>query len=160
MKTLFQSRPLHLTACILLFWKGTSIIIWLLLQEFGMLGISGDFFFSTGFASSFGLMVGAVFSESRTILIVTLAAMCLAFLVFWVFFVLLAINRSSAGFASVGFLVLCALDLPITVACSFSRWWSILVCIVFHAAIFITIALLRRSRPGFSLVLSKIPESI
>ena len=160
MKPLFQSRPLHLTACILLFWKGTSIIIWLLLQEFGMLGISEYFFFSTGFMSSFGLMVGAVFSESHTILIVTLVTMCLAFLVFWVFFVLLAINRSSAGFASVGLLVLCALDLPITVAGSFSRWWSILVCIVFHAAIFITIALLRRSRPGFSLVLSKIPESI
>lgn len=160
MKPLFQSRPLHLTACILLFWKGISIIIWLLLQEFGMIGNIEDFFISTGFGSSFGLMVGAVFSESRTILIVTLAAMCLAFLVFWVFFVLLAINRSSAGFASVGLVVLCALDLPMTVACSFSRWWSILVCIVFHAAIFITIVLLRRSRPGFSLVLSKIPESI
>ena len=160
MKPLFQSRPLHLTACILLFWKGTSIIIWLLLQEFGMLGIRQDFFWSTGFASSFGLTVGAVLSESRTILIVTLVAMCLAFLVFWVFFVLLAINRSSAGVASVGLFVLCVLDLPTTVACSFSRWWSILVCIVFHAAIFITIALLRRSRSGFSLVLSKIPESI
>lgn len=160
MKTLFQSRPLHLTTCILLFWKGISIIIWFLLQEFGMLGISEDFFFSTGFVSSFGLVVAAAFSESRIFLIVALAVMCLAFLTFWVFFVLLAINRSSAGFASVGFLVLCALDLPITVAYSFSRWWSILVCIVFHAAIFITIALLRRSRPGFSLVLSKIPESI
>lgn len=160
MKPLFQSRPLHLTACILLFWKGTSIIIWLLLQEFGMLGISKDFFFSTGFGSSFALVVAGAFSESRTILIVTLVAMCLAFLVFGVFFVMLAINRSSAGVASVGLLVLCTLDLPITVACSFSRWWSILVCIVFHAAIFITIALLRRSRPGFSSVLSKIPESI
>ena len=160
MKLLFQSRPLHLTACILLFWKGTSIIIWLLLQEFGILGISEDFFFSTGFGSFLALVVAGAFSESRTFLIVALAVMCLAFLTFWVFFVLLAINRSSAGFASVGFLVLCALDLPITVACSFSRWWSILVCIVFHAAIFITIALLRRSRPGFSLVLSKIPESI
>ena len=160
MKSLFQSKPLHLIACILLFWKGTSIIIWLLLQEFGMLGLGKDFFLSTGFASSFGLVVAAAFSESRTFLIVTLAAMCLAFLAFWVFFVLLAINRSGAGFASVGLLVLCALDLPITVACSFSRWWSILMCIVFHTAIFITVALLRRSRPGFSLVLSKIPESI
>ena len=160
MKPLFQSRPLHLTACILLFWKGTSLIIWLLLQEFGMLGISEDFFFPTGFVSSFSLVVAAAFSESHTVRIITLAVMCLAFLVFWVFFVLLAINRTSAGFASVGFLVLCALDLPITVACSFSRWWSILVCIVFHAAIFITIALLRRSRSGFSLLLSKIPESI
>ena len=160
MKPLFQSRPLHLTACILLFWKGTSIIIWLLLQKFEMIGNIEDFFISTGFGSSLALVVAGAFSESRTILIVTLVAMCLAFLVFWVFFVLLAINRSSAGVASVGLLVLCALDLPITVACSFSRWWSILVCIVFHAAIFITIALLRRSRPGFSLVLSKIPESI
>ena len=160
MKPLFQSRPLHLTACILLFWKGTSMIIWSLLQEFGMLGIRKEFFWSTGFASSFGLMVGAAFSESRTILIVTLVAMCLAFLVFGVFFVLLAINRSSAGVASVGLLVFCALDLPITVACSFSQWWSILVCIIFHAAIFITVALLRRSRPGFSSELSKIPESI
>ena len=160
MKPLFQSRPLHLTACILLFWKGISIIIWFLLQEFGMLGIRQDFFWATGFASSFGLMLGAAFSESRTILIVTLVAMGLAFLVFWVFFVLLAINRSSAAFASVGLVVLCVLDLPMTVAFSFSQWWSILVCIVFHAAIFITIALLRRSRPGFSLMLSKIPESI
>ena len=160
MKTLFQSRPLHLAACILLFWKGISIIIWLLLQEFGMLGIRQYFFLSTGFTSHLALVVAAVFSGSRAFLIVTLAAMCLAFLVFWVFFVLLVINRSSAGFASVGFLVLCALDLPITVACSFSRWWSILVCIIFHAAIFITVVLLRRSRPGSSLELSKIPESI
>ena len=160
MKPLFQSRPLHLTACLLLFWKGTSIIIWFLLQEFGMLGIDGDFFVSTGFASPFYLVVAAAFSESRTLLIIILAATCLAFLVFWVFFVLLAINRPGAGFASVGFFVLCALDLPLTVACSFSRWWSMLVCIVFHAAVFITIALLRRSRPGFSLVLSKIPKSI
>ncbi len=160
MKPLFQSRPLHLTACILLCWKGTSMIIWSLLQEIGMLGISEDFFFSTGFGSSLTLVVAGAFSESRTFLIVALAVMCLAFLAFWVFFVMLAINRSSAGVASVGLLVLCALDLPITVACSFSQWWSILVCIIFHAAIFITVALLRRSRPGFSSELSKIPESI
>lgn len=160
MKPLFQSRPLHLTACMLLFWKGTSIIIWFLLQEFGMLGIGEGFFFPTGFVSSLGLIFAAAFSESRTILIVALAAICLAFLAFWVFFVLLAINRSSAGFASVGLLVLCALDLPITVAFSFSQWWSILVCIVFHAAIFITVALLRRSRSGILIWLNKIPNSI
>lgn len=159
MKPLFQSRPLHLTACILLFWKGTSIIICFLLQV-GMLGIGEGFFFPTGFVSSLGLMVAAAFSESRTFLIVALAAICLAFLAFWVFFVLLAINRSSAGFASVGLLVLCALDLPITVAVSFSQWWSILVCIVFHAAIFITVALLRRSRSGILIWLNKIPNSI
>ena len=78
-------------------WKGTSIIIWLLLQEFGILGISEDFFFSTGFGSFLALVVAGAFSESRTFLIVALAVMCLAFLTFWVFFVLLAINRSSAG---------------------------------------------------------------
>ena len=159
MKCLFQSRSLHLAACILLFWKGISIIVWLLLQELGMIG-SGHFFISTGFGSSVALVAAAGFSESRTFLIITLAVMGLAFLVFWVFYVLLAINRPSAGFASAGFLILCALDLPITVACAFSQWWSILVCIVFHAAIFITIARLRRSRPGCSLVLNKIPESI
>ena len=160
MKPLFQSRPLHLTACILLFWKGISRIICFLLQEFGMIGNIEDFFISTGFGSSLVLVVAGAFSESRTFLIVALAVMCLAFLTFWVFFVLLAINRSSAAFASVGLMVLCVLDLPMTVVCSFSQWWSILVCIVFHAAIFITVALLRRSRPGFSLELSKIPESI
>jgi hypothetical protein len=161
MKPLFQSRPLHLTACILLFWKGISIIIWLMLLEFGMIGNIEDYFFiSTGFGSPFALVVAGAFSESRTFLIVAFAVMCLAFLTFWVFFVLLAINRSSAGFASVGLVVLCVLDLPMTAACSFSQWQSIFLCIVFHAAIFITIALLRRSRPGFSLVLSKIPESI
>ena len=160
MKSLFQSRSLHLTACILLFWKGISIIVWLLLQEFGMFGIGNDFFSSTGFVSSFALSVAAAFSESLTFFIASLAVLCLAFLVFWVFFVLLAINRSGAGFASIGLLVLCALDLPLTFAFSLSQWWAILVCIVFHAAIFITIALLRRSRSGFSLELSKIPKSI
>lgn len=160
MKPLFQSKPLHITTCILLFWRGISIIIWLLLQEFGMIGIGAGFFFSTGFVSSVGLPVAAAFSESRTFLIVVLAVICLAFLTYWVFFVLLAINHSSAGFASVGLLVLCVLDLPITVAWSFSQWWSILVCIVFHAAIFITVALLRRSRPGSRIWLNKIPNSI
>ena len=160
MKPLFQSRPLHLTACILLFWKGASIIIWFLLQEFGILGSGEGFFFPTGFASSWGLMIATAFSESRTFLMIALAAICLAFIAFWVFFVLLAINRSSASFASVGLLVLCALDLPMTVVWSISQWWSILVCIVFHTAIFITVALLRRSRPGISLELSKIPKSI
>ena len=157
MKPLFQSRPLHLTACILLFWKGISIIILLLLQGVGDVEY---FFSSTGFASAFGLLAAAAFSDSRTLSIIFLAGLCIASLAYWVLFALLAINRSSAGFASVGLVVLCVLDLPMTVACSFSQWWSILVCIIFHAAIFITIALLRRSRPGFSLVLSKIPESI
>lgn len=160
MKSLFQSKSLHLTACILLFWKGTSMIIWFLLQEFGMLRFGESFLFPTGFVSPLGLIVAGVFSESRTFLIIALAAICLAFLSFWVFFVLLAINRSSAGFASVGLLVLCGLDLPITIACSFSEWWSILVCIVFHAAIFITVVLLRRSRPGVPVPLSEIPTSI
>lgn len=160
MKSLFQSKPLHLTACILLFWKGISVITWLLLKGVGILGIREGFFYSTGFMSPLSLMVVAAFSDSRPFFFAVLAVMCLAFLTYWVFYIMLAINRSGAGVASVGLLVLCGLDLPITVGCSFTQWWSILVCIAFHAAVFITVALLRRSRPGFPTQLSQMPASI
>lgn len=160
MKSLFQSRPLHITACVLLFWKGISVIIWFLLQEFGMSGIGEGFFFSTGFVSSFALLVVMAFSDSQAMIIGALAVMGMAFLAYWVFFVLMAANRGGAGVASVALLVLCGLDLPITVCHSFMQWWSILVCIAFHATVFITVALLRRSRPGASVELSKIPDSI
>lgn len=160
MKSLFQSKTLHLMSCVLLFWKGISIMLWLLLEELGLIGMRGDFFLSTGFASAFALTAAAALSESRIFLLILLAVMGAAFLTFWVFFVLLAINRSGAGLASVLLAVLCVLDLPITVVCSFSQWWSISVCVVFHAAVFITVAMLRRSRAGAALVLSKMPESI
>ena len=44
MKPLFQSKPLHLTASFLLFWKGISLIIWFLLKDSGMLEIGEGIF--------------------------------------------------------------------------------------------------------------------
>lgn len=160
MKALFQSKPLHLTACMLLFWKGISTILWIVLQELVLLGIGENFFFSTGFTSAVVLVIAAALSDSRTILILLLAVVCLAFLVYWVFFVLLVINRSGAGVASVVLSILCVLDLPVTGYWSFNQLWTILVCMVFHAALFITLVLLRRSRPGVPTSLSKAPVSI
>ena len=160
MKVLFQSRSLHITACVLFFWKGISVFVWFLLQEFGMLEIGEGFFFSTGLTSYIDVLLGAAFSYSRTLMIVALAVVGVAALAYWAFFVLLVINRTGAGVASVGLLVLCALDLPLTVCISFEQWWTILVCTIFHTAIFIVTALLRRSRPGRPVELSKIPDSI
>ena len=160
MKSLFQSKYLHRTACMLLFWKGISMLVWILLQQSGTPGNGEYFFSSTGFVSALGLLAVAAVSDSRTLSLIVLAVMCITFLAYWVFFALLAINRSGAGVASVVLLVFCALDLPLTVGSSFEQWWSLLVCVVFHAAIFITVALLRRSRPGAPVPLSELPDSI
>ncbi len=156
----FRNKPLHLASCILLFWKGISVIACILMQELGILDFDNALFYSTGFMSAFGLMIAALFSAGDTIAFVVLTVVSLAFLAYWVFFVLLAINQTGAGVASVGLLVFCVLDLPITVACSFEKWWSVLVCVVFHAAVFITVVLLRRSRQGVAMPLSKMPTSI
>ena len=136
------------------------MIIWVLLQKSGTSGNGEYFFTSTGFVSSLTFLFAAAFSDSRTLFFIVLAVMCLVFLAYWVFFVLLAINRSGAGVASVVLLVLCALDLPLTVGSSFAQWWSFLVCIAFHTAVFITVILLRRSRPGVPVQLCELPDSI
>ena len=105
-------------------------------------------------------MAAAGFSDNNAFAFVAFAAFVLTFLAYWVFFVMLTANRSGAGVASVGLLVLCGLDLPTTVTISFNQWWSFLVCVVFHAAIFITVVLLRRSRPGAPTQLNETPVSI
>lgn len=160
MKAMFQSKPLHLTACILLFWKGISLFVGLLLRMADMPKWIGCLFYPTGFVSAFALGIVAAFAEVSVLIVVLWALLGVAFLAYWVFFVLLARNRSGAGFASVGLLVLCALDLPITVLCSLGDVWLFLACFVFHTALFIVLVLLRRSRPGTPVPLSKPPASI
>ena len=125
-----------------------------------MTEIGDGIFISTGFMTSLSLMAAAGFSDSNAFAFVALAAFGLTFLAYWVFFVMLTANRSGASVASVGLLVLCGLDLPTTAAISFNQWWSFLVCIVFHAAIFITVVLLRRSRLGVPTQLSELPDSV
>jgi len=160
MKSKFQNKPLHKIACALLLWKGISIIVWILLSLFGIVDFSREFFVSTGFTSSFSVLLAAGFSGSRIFFFTVLSVLCLAFLIYWAFFVLFAINRRGASVASVILLIFCALDLPLTFSVSFEQWWSLLICIVFHTAIFISVVLLRRSRPGKPIELNKMPDSV
>ena len=159
MQPCFQNKPLHLTVCLLLAWKGISTIVWFLLDNAGIFGYEG-FFLSTGFISHLCLLMIAAFSESRTFFFVALAVIIVALIVYWVFFILLAINRSGAGVASVALLILCGLDFPLTLDFSFSGGWSSLLSIAFHVAILLTVVLLRRSRPGVTVPLNKIPKDI
>lgn len=159
MKGLFQSKGLHLTVCLLLAWKGISLFLWLLLEESGILGAAA-FFWSTGFTSALALIMAAGFAESQIAVIVPLVLLGVLTLVYWIFFTLLAVNRKGANAASIVLLILCALDFPFTFACSLAAWWSLLLCALLHMAIFITVAMMRRSRPGAPTPLTEIPDSI
>lgn len=158
MKTMFQSKALHLAACILLFWKGISLLLCFLLRGADLLGEGAELLSCTGFLSAFALAVVGAFAESRIVTYGLLAVVCLVVLVYWEFFILLTINRSGAGVASVGLLILCGLDLPITAIFSFAQWGTAVVFLVFHIALFITVVLLRRSRRGAPTQVNEVPD--
>ena len=159
MKRLFQSKSLHLTVCLLLAWKGISLFLWILLTESRILDAT-NLFWSTGFTSALALIMAAGFAESQIAVTVPLVLLGVFTLVYWIFFVLLAVNRKGANVASIALLIFCALDFPFTFACSAAVWWSFFLCALFHLAIFITVFMLRRSRLGAPTPLAEIPKSI
>ena len=159
MKRLFQSIPAHIITSALMFWKGFSLILWILL-DLSRTGCGMEVFASTGSFTPLWLMLVAGLSNNRTFLIAMLIAICISILAFWVFFVLFAINRSCSSAGSIALLVFCIIDLPITFTSSLSQWWTALLCIVFHAALFISMAVLRRSRPGARDALDTVPNSL
>ena len=150
MKALFKNKLLLVIVCLLLFGKGISFFVGM---RFGM----HPFFYSTS-SFSYIMLIIAALSESKILFFITLL-FCLAY---WVFFVLLCINRKSAGFASVGILLFCLLDLPFTLsAFSFvQEFLYFTLSIVFNLTIVIMLLILRRSRTGVPTEISKVPDVI
>jgi hypothetical protein len=125
-------------------------------------GIDGIAYFltSTGFVSPFLLIAAAVFGGSSILSWILFIAMGIFILVYWIFLVLLANNRAGAKAASVALMVFCLLDFPFATVCCFEVWWSILVFFAFRITLFITLAMMFRTRPGATVPLNKIPEKI
>ncbi|MBR5774554.1 MAG: hypothetical protein IKY44_06865 [Clostridia bacterium] len=157
MKSLFQNKLMHIITCVLLFWKGISLVFWFLIDGRGALA---DFFSSTGFFSPVWMVIIAGFSVGRTALIVALVVGCIAVLAYWTFFVLLATNRSVAGVGSMGILVIWILDLPLSFVGSTAEWWMVLAFVIFNAAIFFSMVVMRRSRQGARDWFERPPKSI
>lgn len=157
MKSLFQNKVMHVITCVLLFWKGISLILWIL---FDVNAARADFFMSTGFGFPYYTMLTAAASGSRVPAIVILSVGCMAFLAYWIFFVLLATNRSVAGVGSKGILIMLILDLPMAFALSTLELWMFLVFVIFNVAIFIFLIVMRRSRQGARDWFDRPPKSI
>ena len=171
MKKIFQSKPLHITTSVFLFWKGivplliiTLIVIELSPPHSSLISQTyAELLLSTGFGTPLYLMLigGFVGNDTATIVfIVVVFTLIIAFLVFCVLF---AINRSCSNAGSIGLFILCILDLPINfsiIRYICEEWWSYLVFIVFNIAILISLVILRRSRQGARTRLNKMPDSI
>ena len=159
MKPCFQSKSLHFTACALLLWKGISLLLLLPLIDSGISWMP-EFLYSTGLSSLVFLVLAAAFSGSTTLGIAALVVAGIFFIAYWIAFALLAANRTHANGASVLLMILCALDLPLTFLYAMDYWWLIPVFLVFHIALFISLIMMRRSRPGVTVPLNEIPKDI